>query len=217
MFDLGNLTESGGGGSRDYASPTQEVARHDVLPQGRGEWEVHTVTKGWAPLALALQPALDAALVASPRVERVEILLDPTAKSWVAEPDSVSDNVRRRCTVYVVFPLEQKMGKVGGESPRPLRWRPHGGLKDINDNAPSICPGVYASCTADPVTPHPDEPVSARSQPPSDFPSEKKIDDDPLMFTANPVDGFVIHTGVFERLQHGISERYAGHRYVGQV
>lgn len=137
-----------------------------------GCWEVHREKHGWTPLAPALQPALDAAMASNK--ERVELLIDTSSKAWVPDADEAA---MRRCAVYVALPRESKMGKVGGEPPRPIRWRPSTWTDAVDE--------VDAEAEAE----------------------------DPLMFTAKPVDGIVINSSIFERLQQGVSERYAGHRY----
>jgi len=183
-----------------------------------GFWEVHTVKKGWAPLAPALQPALDSAMRMS--LERVELLVDPIARAWVPNPDAVDEAIRRRCAVYVAYPLECTMGKVDGAPPRPLRRR--------SAATPSSADGAevrgLASEVADVAeTMQPDASVRDAVEPPAlqlaDAAEEREEEEDleeeedPLMFTAKPRDGFVIHSSMFERLQQGASERQAGHRY----
>jgi hypothetical protein len=141
-------------------------------------WEVHTKKRGWAPLAPALQPALDAAMASNE--ERVELLIDTVARSWVPNPAAVDDTTRQRCVVYVALPRERKMGKVGGEPPRPIRRQASAsGVEDeVGDQADTL-----------------------------------PMDEDPLMFTAKPVDGVVLRNSIFDRLQQDVVKRYAGHRY----
>lgn len=209
--------------------------------------------RGWAPLAPALQPALDAAM--SSTAERVEVLVDPVARSWVPDPAAAGEAIRQRCVVYVALPLEQKMGKVGGEPPRPVRWR----ASDEDDDAVAAAAGVVAAASGADTAPTCEEPAvasEAREGPSTDkLPSAEAWtsagcppapeeepgageppgadvelqaetspgtagaleEDDPLTFTAKPSDGVVIQSAVFERLQHGVSARYAGHRYGGKV
>ncbi|CAJ1430096.1 unnamed protein product [Effrenium voratum] len=84
----------------------------------QGQWQVRTVKRGWATLAPALQGALTQAMCQIQ--DRVEILVDPSTRSWVSDADPA---LRARCLVYEAYPLDRKMGKAGGEAPRPVRWR----------------------------------------------------------------------------------------------
>lgn len=164
------------------ATAAVSAVPNDVQPrlepdlECHGVWEVHRKKQGWTPLAPALQPALDDAMTSA--AERVELLVDTAMRSWVPSSAAVDEVTRQRCAVYIAFPRESKMGKLGGEPPRPIRRRP-GDLPE------------------------------AATEPQMEFHEEE----DPLMFTAKPVDGIVIHSSIFERLQQGVSERYAGHRY----
>merc|ERR1711988_255425 len=74
-----------------------------------------------APLAPALQGALTAAMQSDQ--ERVEILIDPSTRSWIQNISIVETVVKEQCCVYEAFPRDRRMGKVGGEPPRPVRWR----------------------------------------------------------------------------------------------
>jgi len=159
------------------APPTECAPRLEPELDAGGVWEVHRKKQGWTPLAPALQPALDAAMATA--AERVELLIDTATRSWVPSSAALDEATRHRCTVYVAFPRESKMGKLGGEPPRPIRRR--------------------------------SGPLEAATEPEEEFQEEE----DPLMFTAKPVDGIVINSSIFERLQKGVSERYAGHRYAG--
>lgn len=93
----------------------------DLLNAGSGQWQVRTVKRGWATLAPALQAALTQAM--SQIEDRVEILIDPDTRTWVRDVHHVDAATRARCQVYEAFPIDRKMGKVGGEAPRALRWR----------------------------------------------------------------------------------------------
>lgn len=206
-----------------------------VVPSRSGDWEVHTVKKGWAPLAPALQPALDAAMAST--AEMVEVLVDPVARSWVPNPAAVGDDVRHRCVVYLALPHQQLMGKVGGEPPRPVRWRRAGadeaGFSGSAAAAPptaSVADGCAAAAGAgtaavggSPVAPAVGSTAAAAEEHLGDTAAAREPgvptaeEEDPLAFTAKPADGVVIHSAVFERLQHGVSARHAGHRYAGQV
>jgi len=216
------------------ASPgRQEV---DTFLSCNGEWEVHTVKRGWAPLAPALQPALNAAMDAA--AERVEVLVDPVVRSWVADPAMVAEAVRQRCVVYVALPRQRMMGKVGGEPPRPVRWRAAGdavkcprgeadvasmtrdlGLGSTEGVTPGIaeCARTAAAEEAPAAMPNMSL-VHATCWDEEDVePAEEEEEGDLLTFTAKPADGVFINSAVFERLQHGISARGAAHRYAGQV
>lgn len=164
------------------ATPPEQLPACMTLDTECG-WEVHRAKTGWTPLAPALHPALDAAMNSS--AESVQLLIDTAARSWVPNPNLLDEEARRRCAVYVAYPRESKMGKLGGEPPRPIR-------------------------RLQPETPATQE---------LDSPQESKTmeERDPLMFTAQPVNGFVIQSAIFERLQEGVSERYAGHRYAGEA
>jgi hypothetical protein len=61
--------------------------------------------------------------------ERVELLVDMLARAWVPDSANADDMVRERCATYVALPRESKMGKLGGEPPRPIRRRPHDSVK----------------------------------------------------------------------------------------
>ena len=93
-----------------------------VEAKRNGVWEVDTVKNGWKPLAPALQSALDTAMAMS--VDRVEVLIDPVSRTWYMDVASADDEVRQRCTWYVVFPRRQEMGKIDGAPPRSVRWAP---------------------------------------------------------------------------------------------
>ncbi|CAE7878775.1 unnamed protein product, partial [Symbiodinium microadriaticum] len=93
-----------------------------TLFPAKGHWQVHTTKRGWASLAPALQDALSRAM--SQSEDRVEIHIDPaTSRVWM--PDKVAADPARQssCLVYEAFPLDRTIGKVGGEPPRPVRWR----------------------------------------------------------------------------------------------
>lgn len=168
--------------TREVATPPQQPPACMAVATESG-WEVHRAKTGWTPLAPALHPALDAAMNSS--AESVQLLIDTASRSWVPNPNLLDEEARRRCTVYVAYPQESKMGKLGGEPPRPIRR-------------------TQAGTTAPQEL---DSPLESKSM-------EER---DPLMFTAQPVNGFVIQSAIFERLQEGVSERYAGHRYAGEA
>lgn len=124
--------------------------------------------------------------------ERVELLIDPETMAWVREP--VDEARRRSCMVYVAWPRERRMGKVGGEAPRPLRWLP---------GPPPPPAAALAEGRAGRSVPAEGSgrlPAPAAGQ-------------DPLMFTAGLAGGTVLSNSVFERLQLGVAERFAGYRY----
>eukprot|EP00928_Gymnodinium_smaydae_P030983 TRINITY_DN22893_c0_g1_i1.p1 TRINITY_DN22893_c0_g1~~TRINITY_DN22893_c0_g1_i1.p1 ORF type:complete len:577 (-),score=63.77 TRINITY_DN22893_c0_g1_i1:358-2088(-) len=198
-------------GASQEAAVAQECI-DDRTTQRNGVWEVFTVKRGWAALAPALQPALDEAMGARSSADQVDILVDPVARAWVPNPMAVDEIVRHRCVAYAAFPSDRKMGKVGGEPPRPIRWSANDKVHceiEHDDAAADAC------CVDRPL--HVDnEPVLEDSNQADADQEENDEIPDPLMFTATPADGFVIHSSVFERLQQGGLERYAGHRYAGQ-
>ncbi|CAE6911182.1 unnamed protein product [Symbiodinium sp. CCMP2592] len=92
-----------------------------LLP-AKGHWQVHTTKRGWASLAPALQDALSRAM--SQSEDRVEIHIDPaTSRVWMPDKAAADPARRSSCLVYEAFPLDRTIGKVGGEPPRPVRWR----------------------------------------------------------------------------------------------
>jgi len=243
-------------GDRDQAllaTPQEDKATRN------GEWEVHTVKRGWAPLTPALQPALHWAM--GSLEEKVEILVDVAAKAWVPEPALVDDSIRERCVAYVAMPQQRALGKVGGEPPRPVRWQPrvaptivleasdkHAPLEAaaalaaaaaeaaeaaevgkagdtkvlVPEAAPEaavvsgMSPMSLAACAQEPEAQEL-EAQELEAQEPEvhrmETPAESADANDVLMFTAQPVDGILIQSSVFERLRQGASERCAAHRY----
>jgi len=184
-----------------------------------GAWEVDTLKKGWAPLAPALQPALDLAMGTTPLQERVEILVDLATKMWVQRGAAGSTQVddeeeqilRARCLVYVVFPPEGTMGKVGGAPPRQIRWRPEAAEEEGQPKRLDSCEDRREACSANDVGAARLRGVGeAKAEPQVRQPDEES---DPLMYTAKPLDGVLIGCALFERLQQTTSERQANHRY----
>jgi len=187
-------------------------------------WEVHTVKKGWAPLAPTLQEALSCAME-DDTVERVEVFIDVAARSWIQDPSTVDDTARARCVVYAVFPRESKMAKVGGELPRPIRRRPLEPPVEPPPPRPTRTasqPATVAPTTlkqlAEPQRPKEQEGLMDTEQ--RDDCDDEEDEDadndiDPLMFTAAPTatGGVVLSKQVFEKLRQGASERCAGYRY----
>lgn len=202
-----------------------------------GEWEVHTVKRGWAPLTPALQPALHAAM-ASPE-EKVDILVDVASKAWVPQPALVDASIRERCVAYVAMPQQRALGKVGGEPPRPVRWQPRvaagtvleasGALASSEAAAAEFAEAAEAGKAGEAVLLPEVAPEAAvvsdlspklltafAEQPQThcmESIAESADANDVLMFTAQPADGILIQSSVFERLRQGASERCAAHRY----
>jgi len=106
------------------------------------------------------------------------------------------------------------MGKVGGEPPRPVRWR---SSDDTDDAAPKVNRDGAAPASEEPAAGSnaaaAEATAAAEGAEEDEAEAEEDEEDDPLTFTAKPADGVVIQSAVFERLQHGVSERCAGHRY----
>lgn len=182
--------------------------------------------------------------------ERVEIMIDPSTRAWLPDITAVAEARRQRCALYVAMPHERRMGKVGGEAPRPVRWRPVGEspCEPANAGAGEAVPTAAGTAAAGsgaggspahPVTPTaPVAEVAARvpQREPEDAPwspadtcrpalpgespveleaaeAQAVLEEDPLMFTAQPADGVVLRSSVFQRLQLGVSERHAEYRY----
>lgn len=216
-----------------------------------GQWEVDTVRRGWAPLAPALQSALDFAMASS--AARVEILIDPVERAWLADPSTVDEARRRRCAVYVALPKESRMGKVGGEPPRAVRRQPacassDGDPAEEASGRPEArsAAAARAACLPPAAAGPPGVPRGGTAVTPSAVgtavpttgaspgaacaaveslatgagggveTAEPQEEEDALMFTAKPADGVVLHSSIFERLQRGVSERYAGYRYAAE-
>ncbi|CAE7863400.1 unnamed protein product, partial [Symbiodinium necroappetens] len=116
-------SNDGGGSLLSHPSVCGGLAQQlPTLFPAKGHWQVHTTKRGWASLAPALQDALSRAV--SQSEDRVEIHIDPaTSRVWM--PDKVAADPARQssCLVYEAFPLDRTIGKVGGEPPRPVRWR----------------------------------------------------------------------------------------------
>ena len=68
-------------------------------------YEVNTTSKGWAPLAPALQPALDEAM--SKDVDRIEVIIDPVARTWVRDLALLDESVQQRCVTYPLWPSKE--------------------------------------------------------------------------------------------------------------
>lgn len=228
---------------------------------------------GWAPLAPALQPALDAAMASV--ASCVEIRIDPATKAWIPDAADVDEEIVRRCVVYAACPLEKTLGKVGGSPPRSVRWSP----VSLDETSPRRLfaedppprrprldvpeiprPGHQSSLGAagsqrharSPEAPtgaggRREPPLAAASSPPSrcsealevlhptlgearipirdafggesdeeEPPTEAveaELANDAMTFTAQPADGVVLRSFVFERVRCGATERYASHRY----
>jgi len=164
------------------------------------------VRRGWAPLAPALQAALDFAMASNE--DRVELLIDPTSRAWLPNSPAIDEARRRSCAVYVALPKERRMGKVGGEAPRPIRWA--SAMLDEGASAGGAGSGYVVSGVAWPA-------AAGRAAEGGSGDGDGDVEDeDPLMFTAKPADGVVLHSSVFERLQLGVSERFAGYRYAAE-
>lgn len=152
---------------------------------------------GWKPLAPALQSALDTAMAMS--VDRVEVLIDPVSRTWYMDVASADDEVRQRCTWYVVFPRRQEMGKIDGAPPRSVRWAPE-------ERSPvTLAPSERRM----PNSHEEREDGADRSDVQEDLSGD--TEGDPLMFTA--ICGFIIDSAMFERLQQNVQARHAAHRY----
>ncbi|CAE8621491.1 unnamed protein product, partial [Polarella glacialis] len=139
------MRRSGGGESPKSASRRPLSSPVSGLGGGDGQWEVHTVKRGWAPLAPALQGALSRAMAAAE--DQVEILIDPSTRSWVPDPAALNEAARERCSVYAAFPRERKMGKVGGEPPRPVRWRSGAPLSSVLATPPPLPLSTQQACS----------------------------------------------------------------------
>jgi len=197
-----------------------------------GEWEVHTVKRGWAPLTPALQPALHAAMASLE--EKVEILVDVASKAWVPHPALVDAAIRERCVAYVAMPKQCALGKVGGEPPRPVRWQ----ARVVTGTVLEEASGTNASSEEEAaeagkageaalVPEAAQEAVVVSDMSPMSLTAfaekphahcmetlaQSADANDVLMFTAQPADGILIQSSVFERLRQGASERCAAHRY----
>lgn len=170
---------------------------------GAGMWEVNTTSKGWAPLAPALQPALDEAM--SMDVDHIELIIDPVARIWVRELNSLDESIQQRCVTYIALPKEQKMGKVGGAPPRPVRRRPGSDESGGVESAMQIAVATHSAAACN-ILHSEDDKDSLDGD-------VTESADDPLMFTAHPADGILINEGVLERIRQGAAERQACHRY----
>merc|ERR1712154_156125 len=109
------------------------------------------------------------------------------------------------------------MGKVGGEPPRPVRWR--SGAAQLESLLPLPHADVLTTCQAQELLATADvqgDATADGSQEPAAMAftsKDENVEEDPLMFTAQPSSGFVLKSDVFEKLQKGVSHRYAIHRY----
>lgn len=190
------------------------------IPGVAGSWEVDTLRRGWAQLAPALQDALDFAM--SSGQERMHMLVDPTTKSWIRDASTVDEVRRRSCSIYVAYPREQLMGKVGGEAPRLVRWVPNKAVadaqaKDVENSKGEAVPGCPAMAHV--------ATSAAAFSPPSRLHSGLQFEweeqqgtktstaEDPLLLPAQPPEGVLLEISVFERIQWGSAERLALHRY----
>jgi len=208
----------GQGMSTPLALPaTERSAAQCARDSCGGHWEVDTVRKGWAPLSPWLQPALRWAM--SLQQERVEILIDPHTRTWLWDPasDLLGEKRRSQCDVFIAHPLERRMGKVGGERPRQVRWKKDPN-HDIGDAATSTSAG---STTANSPATENNSPGIENGDKEQQYHLQcsplgepaKDEEDDPLMFTAKPSSGIILDVVIFERLLQGVSERYAHYRY----
>lgn len=161
----------------------------------------------------------------------VEILVDVASKAWVPQPALVDASIRERCVAYVAMPQQRALGKVGGEPPRPVRWQARVTTGTVfeargteaSSEAPEAAKtgevALVAEAAQETVVVSDMSPMSltAFAEEPHahcmETPAESQDANDVLMFTAQPADGILIQSVVFERLQQGASERSAAHRY----